>query len=332
MFFITGMQLFPGVGRQRGGVYNAGSARGLSMPTHGFLSSCHTPLDVDTRHAVATATWSSGKDGCHVPGGADWPFDVRLAIRFAVRGSTLSVEYTVDAGPAVADGQLTLLSIGNHLSLAVPWAASGEGGPAPTLHLRAGPAARGSPVGVPLLPGAQVERVGELPSWLRPPSEGRGERGGCPATDEAGGLDAVAAFGDPFAPSTPEDSTVSVDGALCEAVVGEVHVKGAGEDGSLCATVRHFCPTILKPAATGASDSEYAIDAARSLDIARGCAFVFWGRKAGDESGVGFLCPEPWVGLPDSLNSGIGCARLAAGERLCWRWDLCVCDARTAGP
>ncbi|KAA0162329.1 hypothetical protein FNF28_04748 [Cafeteria roenbergensis] len=151
------MQLFPAVGRQRGGVYSAGSARGLSMPTHGFLSGCHTPLALDTEHGVVTATWSSGKGGCRVPDGADWPFEAQLAARFSVHGDTLSVEYTVDAGPAAADGQVAPVSIGNHLSLAVPWAGKAAGGPAPSLLLRAGPAARGSPVGIPLLPAAPID-------------------------------------------------------------------------------------------------------------------------------------------------------------------------------
>ena len=36
--------------------------------------------------------------------------------------------------------------------------------------------------------------------------------------------------------------------------------------------------------------------------------FVMWGEAEG-----GFFCPEPWVGGPDSLNSGKGIVVLQAG-------------------
>lgn len=41
--------------------------------------------------------------------------------------------------------------------------------------------------------------------------------------------------------------------------------------------------------------------------------FVFWGVPE-----LGYYCPEPWVGLPDSLNTGRGLIRLPPGERFVW--------------
>ena len=41
--------------------------------------------------------------------------------------------------------------------------------------------------------------------------------------------------------------------------------------------------------------------------------FVFWGDPAG-----GFFCPEPWVGKPNSLNTGDGAVCLERGQRFVW--------------
>ena len=41
--------------------------------------------------------------------------------------------------------------------------------------------------------------------------------------------------------------------------------------------------------------------------------FVFWGVKD-----LGYYCPEPWIGLPNSLNTGKGVILLPPGERFVW--------------
>jgi galactose mutarotase-like enzyme len=41
--------------------------------------------------------------------------------------------------------------------------------------------------------------------------------------------------------------------------------------------------------------------------------FVFWGVKE-----LGYYCPEPWIGLPNSLNTGKGLILLPPGERFVW--------------
>ncbi|MEA3479218.1 MAG: hypothetical protein U9R60_13610 [Bacteroidota bacterium] len=44
--------------------------------------------------------------------------------------------------------------------------------------------------------------------------------------------------------------------------------------------------------------------------------FVFWRSIE-----AGYFCPEPWLGLPNSLNSG-GPARLSPGEKLVWKMKI----------
>lgn len=41
--------------------------------------------------------------------------------------------------------------------------------------------------------------------------------------------------------------------------------------------------------------------------------FVFWG-----DAQQQYFCPEPWIGKPNSLNTGDGCVRLEPGERFGW--------------
>jgi len=41
--------------------------------------------------------------------------------------------------------------------------------------------------------------------------------------------------------------------------------------------------------------------------------FVFWGDPA-----LQYFCPEPWIGRPNSLNTGRGCVYLDPGQRLMW--------------
>jgi galactose mutarotase-like enzyme len=45
--------------------------------------------------------------------------------------------------------------------------------------------------------------------------------------------------------------------------------------------------------------------------------FVFWGDTA-----AGYFCPEPWIGKPNSLNTGEGCIRLESGQRFLWEISL----------
>lgn len=47
--------------------------------------------------------------------------------------------------------------------------------------------------------------------------------------------------------------------------------------------------------------------------------FVFWGSPE-----IGYFCPEPWLGKPNALNTGVGCVKLAPGEKFIWEMKLRV--------
>jgi galactose mutarotase-like enzyme len=57
----------------------------------------------------------------------------------------------------------------------------------------------------------------------------------------------------------------------------------------------------------------------RRLSRDRDILFVFW-RNPGD----GFLCPEPWLGWPNALNSGQGLLQLPPRRKFIWEMRLAV--------
>ena len=307
------MQLFPAVGRQRSSVYGAESGEPLPMPLHGFVAGCKFALsEPDPATGGVTATWRSGVDGKDVPEEARWPHDVELSVRVTIEdGNTLAVAYTCSAG-ATAGSAAVPVSLGNHVSLAVAWDAASS----PGVTVAACEAACGPPRPLPLGSDGQVAPpTGEaLDGWLA------GAEGSAIPLGDDGFAGAVVAFGDPFAPGAAETAAASAPGSdageLASVTVSGVAGSAAGSGAGLRVTVSSLVPTLAT--ASGEEDTE------RSLALRRGCCFVFWGRPAEEAGGLGFLCPEPWLGVPDSLNSGIGRALLGPGERLTWGWKLRV--------
>lgn len=57
--------------------------------------------------------------------------------------------------------------------------------------------------------------------------------------------------------------------------------------------------------------------------------FVLWGMPPDSITGQrGFLCPEPWVSGPDSLNTRVGLPVLAPGQQATWQWTVRADRAR----
>lgn len=50
--------------------------------------------------------------------------------------------------------------------------------------------------------------------------------------------------------------------------------------------------------------------------------FVLWGEPPAEGAAFGFLCPEPWLSGPDSLNTLQGTPLLLPGESA--TWTFCV--------
>jgi len=90
-------------------------------------------------------------------------------------------------------------------------------------------------------------------------------------------------------------------GELLDTVLGGFRREGAclelNAPGSMSLCVKH-----CEKARNGkllASDEDYF--------------FVFWGDPV-----MGYFCPEPWIGKPNSLNTGEGCLYLPPGRRFDW--------------
>jgi galactose mutarotase-like enzyme len=214
---------------------------------------------------------------------SEWPFSVRVDITIEFVGECLRELYVVTS----LDDQPVPFSIGNHVSLAIHnWDATvvRSLGPTELCCARLNSAFLVEPP------------VEALPAWIN-------QSGGGKITLESSGisdgefLGCVAAFHDPWADEKlPTQGTWSIE-----------VVQPTGT-----ATISHEHPVIKG----GEASSE------RAAAAARGCCFVFWGTRD-STSQHGFLCPEPWVGLPDSLNSGIGRVDLLPGETAHWAWSVC---------
>lgn len=253
------------------------------------------------------------------------------------------------------------LSLGNHISLVVDWSRIPPGSTAAettstgdsSIHIVAASCAASScavPITeLPLVPGGQVETAVPLPpalggaveevaapaaydsdsasthAWAAPASV---SLSGLPLDDDSF-FNAVVAFdANPFQASTcsatiPEDTGASeaiIPQDMARVAVGEVIITGVGLKAGCTARVANGRPRIVSASSRGVST---LAQAARAAAIARGCTFVFWGTPglAGGD-GRGFICPEPWMGVPDSMNSGIGAAKLVPGEELEWWWSM----------
>lgn len=84
---------------------------------------------------------------------------------------------------------------------------------------------------------------------------------------------------------------------------------------------------LVQPGAFGirVETSGYGIDdggAASAPHLLPHRYFVFWGSPEDK-----FFCPEPWMGGPNSLNTGDGCFSLAPGQTGQWSFAVSVVDA-----
>lgn len=59
-----------------------------------------------------------------------------------------------------------------------------------------------------------------------------------------------------------------------------------------------------------------SVDADTSVRVCVQC-FVMWG-----EAEKQYICPEPWLGVPNSLNTGKGSVHLGAGETFEWTFSI----------
>lgn len=280
--------LWPAVGRHAEGLWTwDGVAR--AMPLHGLVMS--GPFE-----CLRACAGGGSASTCLVVRSVDlppaaraaYPFDATLRVTWTLTARGLAVRHEVSAA---AGGGAVPFAIGNHLSLRV---AGGAGGWA---------AAR--------LASAHVTHElalgpGSLLTGARDPRPEFAQRGGAPLSARS-----------------VTDGVFACHGARADAPVCLALRLPAAR----CAVaVSH---ELEPPEVSGAGAA--ACDWARVADAR---LFVLWGQERGDGSaaaarpaGDGFLCVEPWLTGPDSLNARDGSTPvLRAGETAAWTFTVEVTD------
>lgn len=280
--------LFPAVGRQRAGAWRAahdGEERG--MPLHGFaresIFSC--PLDAMIEENERCVLHLTSGDAGVARGAADaFPFPFRLAVSYALTARGLEATHTVTHVGAAGAPPMPF-AIGAHPYLAVV-----DAGSSPTAAAAAWAGAR-----------------------VRGPTV-RASLGLGPGSLLDGSATPVPAF------SSPDG--VALDAPGVTDGVFALHAPGAGEPSALALELpgRRTVTVTQRWDATPPSGviCDWAAVTARPL-------FVLWGAPpgvSGAPGGGGFLCVEPWVSGPDSLNTRDGLPVLAPGEAATWTWTL----------
>jgi galactose mutarotase-like enzyme len=291
-----GQVLFPAVGRQAGGVYAwPPGARARPMPLHGWAK--------DLPFRVTAATAEAGSDDaaeldCVLTSadiGADraaaypWPFELR--VRYRLHAGQLRVVHIVSHTGVASDGPLAC-ALGNHITLRYPFCPSSSAG---------GAWEDGRLVSCSL--GRQLElTAGSLLSGTATPRP-EFSQGGLPLSHPA--------------------ATNGVFGrAAAGSATGEVELR-VEQPGAMAVTVTHEAARdVVGGEAAGVAPEGVAAQVGNKEEDSTSQLFVLWGSPPTGESQHGFICPEPWVSGPDSLNTHRGVAVVYPGAA--WTWAFRV--------
>ena len=308
--------LFPAVGRHAGGVW----ARG-PMPLHGFAQDAAFSLvdlaadeDGGSRATVRLTASSLAANGgpAAAAAAAGYPFSFALTITYTLVGGVLRAEHTVaheintttcggaDAGEVATAGPMPV-AIGNHISFAYPWSGAGvwadgrlTGSVTHSLGLTAGSLLDGVATPVP-----ELSNGGGGLSLAAPLATNAVLGGG---VDGKGCCDAGAPC--VLTLAAPNGARIRVSHSLFRAqrtLSGESDGINGG----------------------GAGDASVDDEAAWRAAAARRY-FVLWGEPpaAADGALPGFICLEPWLSGPDSLNTREGVMLLEPGQEQKWAFDV----------
>ena len=228
--------------------YRAGD-QVYEIDVHGFARQLPWRLDAfGTLAGVATAR-------CSVSASADtlkiFPFEFTISVTYRLGGGEIAIEYEVVAGQ---NRESMPFSIGNHLSLNIPFMGKGQ---FDKCTLRT--------------PGSVILHQNAL----------------CLLSGESTPVD----LSSPTSVSRKE---------LLDTVLG-----GFGRDQ---VWVELEDPTLR----LRISQVEKSVNG-KTLVADEDYFFVFWGDPA-----LQYFCPEPWIGQPNSLNTGRGCVYLDPGQRFIW--------------
>ena len=292
--------LFPAVGRHRDGIYKLATDSSLAaMGLHGFISKCAFRMvasSASETEASVTIEYASNDtvanhEGCY------YPFIFSLTIVYTLKDGVLTAQHKVAHLPGGRGPTLMPFAIGNHITFKFPFntqsGAWEDGSLSSSLThehcLTAGSLLSGQTVAQPAL---QLESGLSLREQL--------------ASNGVLGWDLASSEMDDFA-STACWLTLRQPGAL--SVTFEQSYSGPRSRCSSCGS------DVAVTAKAGSQSS--CCNALTSADPHAHRHFVLWGDKD-----AGFICPEPWLSGPDSLNTLAGTPLLKAGEDACWTFTM----------
>ena len=224
------------------------------IDVHGFARNLPWQLDsYGTREgsAYVRCSISASTDTLRI-----YPFQFNISTTYSLGGGGIAIEYEVVAGQ---NGCPMPFSIGNHLSLRMPFTSQGQ---FEKCTLRT--------------PGSVIWQQNAL----------------CLLSGERTAVD--------LSSPTPVSRKELLDTVLGGFPRGQVWVE-LDDPANLRLRV---------------SQSQKNLDG-KMLAAEEDFYFVFWGDPA-----LQYFCPEPWIGRPNSLNTGEGCVCLDPGQRFLWEIRL----------
>lgn len=347
-----GQVLFPAVGRQAGGKYTWIDGVTRDMPLHGWAKDLSFVVESMSTHSMdgASVTMSINSAVLDEKQRATYPWPFKLLLTYTLREGQLRVQHVVahDSHSAgCAAPALMPAALGNHITLRFPFVGQCvQRNSAPSADWGAGRLSSGATVlhEYALTPGSLLS--GES----RERNEFLASRGGCPlsAPGATNGVFGPAPGDTSAAAGAPLQLSLVQPGALAVTVVNEAPLRiGAPQNDRPRACV---APTSSDDSDRNAEDNgasggagadtvsatSAATSAATSTEGALACDwratagaryFVLWGEPPSGEGGdAGFICPEPWLTAPDSLNTKAGLPMLAPGEAFEWAFTVSVSE------
>jgi galactose mutarotase-like enzyme len=318
-----GQVLFPAVGRHKGGQYQWGAAddggegpaEPRPMPLHGFAKdSVFRVVEGGGPGEGGAAAANNAEEAsltCVLEGDAaaaapdsPYPFSFRLAITFSLADGVVRVTHRV-TNTAAAPSLLLPFAIGNHITLRFPFTPDGswESGRLLSTVTHEHELAPGS-----LLSGALHPR----PAFQSPAGMPLTAPG---ATDGVFGGDTGRPADPSLAPSPCSLMVVQPGGVAVEVAHTVRLAEAAGQapacDWAAVAAHRHFVLWGQAPPRRKAAGGE-----------GEGAGEGTSSTVGGTAAAAGFICPEPWVSGPDSLNTRAGLPVLRPGQ--VGEWVVCI--------
>jgi galactose mutarotase-like enzyme len=307
-----GQLLFPAVGRCRDGTYSfPPGAPPRAMSLHGFasaapfaeLSSGAEDADDGERGGAELVCVLDSRevaaDSAVAAAASSFPFSFRLEVRFRLRGGVLRAAHRVMNVEDSTSGALLPFSIGNHISLAFPFEPARAGALWASGRLLSN------------LTHEHLLTPGSLLSGEVAPRAELSSAGGLPLTAPCA-TNGVLGFG---------------PGAGAEALLGPCSLMLV-QPGGISVEVAHSVSPPAGPAQRRPGGEAGGAAACSWEAAAASRHFVLWGTPPAAPGERGFICPEPWVGGPDALNTLRGLMVLRGGEEC--TWEFCVAPSAGA--